>query len=94
MTAIRKTAKIKLKRTLKHYNKYGWLKQVVYRLRHDKAVRKYIRTFGEVWEIREGMFMQDMFYSSRVKRSRVKNVPDGSMYVPNYKPKKGLTCLY
>ncbi|UYL04667.1 hypothetical protein EBOKLHFM_00047 [Klebsiella phage KP13-26] len=91
---VKKQSKIKSLGRYKHYKSFGWLARVVYRLRGDKTIRhylatgKYVRTESEeAYELvpGSGMLFKDLFITSKVRRSRVKNVPDGARFV-------GKTC--
>lgn len=85
---IKKQSKNKSAGRFKHYKSYGWLASVVYRLRGDNVIRhylktgKYIQTMGEPYELIPGFEVQDLFIKSTVKRSRVKNIPDGCLCLP------------
>ncbi|XKX17413.1 hypothetical protein MVUOKPPV_CDS0016 [Klebsiella phage phi1_175008] len=87
---VKKKSKIKSLGRYKHYKSFGWLARVAYRLRGDKTIRhylatgKYVRTeSAEAYELvpGSGMLFKDLFISSKVRRSRVKNIPDGARYV-------------
>lgn len=85
---IKKQSKKKSAGRFKHYKSYGWLASVVYRLRGDSVVLhylktgKYIQTMGKPYELIPGFKVQDLFITSKVKRSRVKNIRDGCVFLP------------
>lgn len=85
---IKKKCKLKSTGRLKHFKSFGWLGMVAYRLRGDRTIRhhletgKYVQTRGEIYELIPGLEVQDLFISSTVKRSRVKNIPDGCICLP------------
>lgn len=86
---VRKQSKLKSAGRIRHYKRFGWLGPIAYRLRGDNTIRhylktgKYIQTRGETYELIPGfgMYVQDLLISSTVKRSRVKNMPDGCVVV-------------
>lgn len=86
----RKRAKLKSAGRYAHYKSFGWLARVAYRLRGDKAIRKfvasgkYVREMGATpYQLIEGhdMWVMDVFISSTVRKSRVKNIRDGCQYI-------------
>lgn len=87
---VKKRCKLKSANRLRHYQSFGWLKSVVYRLRNDKIIRHYLKTgkyvritSGSAYELFPGggCCVKDLFITSKVKRSRIKNIPDGCVYV-------------
>lgn len=86
---VKKASKLKSAGRIKYYKTFGWLGHVAYRLRGDSVIRKYletgkyVQTYGEVYELIPGhkLLVKDIFISSTVKRSRVKNKRDGCICV-------------
>lgn len=87
---VKKRCKLKSTNRLKHYQSFGWLKSVVYRLRNDKIIRHYLKTGKYVKITSEvayelfpgrGLWVKDLFITSKVKRSRIKNIPNGCVCV-------------
>lgn len=85
---VKKKSKLKSAGRMRHYKSFGWLGHIAYRLRGDNVIRhylstgKYIQTTGEIYELIPGFEVQDLFISSTVKRSRVKDIPDGCVCLP------------
>lgn len=85
---IKKQSKKKSAGRFKHYKSYGPWRQIVYRLRGNKILQHYLKTgkyierMGEPYELIPGFKVQDLFITSTVKRSRVKNIRNGCMYLP------------
>lgn len=80
---VKKKAKLKSSGRIQYYKTFGWLGTIAYRLRGDLVIRKfletgkYVRTEGEAYLLMERLWVRDLFITSKVKRSRVKNIPDG-----------------
>lgn len=88
---VKKQSKLKSEGRIRYYKSFGWLGHVAYRLRGDSTIRhylktgKYIQTTGKIYELLPGFEVQELFISSTVKRSRVKNIPDGCLCLPRNK---------
>lgn len=80
---VKKSCKLKSAGRIKHYKAFGWLGPLAYRLRGDSVIRKfletgkYVRTEGEPYLLVDRLWVRDLFITSKVKRSRIKNIPDG-----------------
>lgn len=79
---IKKLCKNKSEGRYQHYKSYGWLARIVYRLRGEDQIQhylntgKYIKTYGEPYMFLERvqLMVRDIYISSPVKRSRIKNI--------------------
>lgn len=84
----KKRCKLKSQGRYSHYKKFGWLAKIAYRLRGDKTIRHYLKTgkyiqieAPEPYELVPGMWFKDLFITSKVRKSRIKNIPDGARFV-------------
>lgn len=86
----KKRSKLKSAVRYKYYKSFGWLGRLAYRMRGDQVIRKfiasgkYVRELGGApYEFIEGhnFWMMDLFISSKVRKSRVKNIPYGCQHI-------------
>lgn len=84
----KKRCKLKSQGRYNHYKKFGWLAKIAYRLRGDKTIHHYLKTGKyiqieslEAYELVPRAWFKDLFVTSKVRKSRVKNIPDGARFV-------------
>lgn len=89
----KKRAKLKSLGRYKYYKSFGWLGVIAYRLRGDATLRKYLasgkyvqKVGGVPYELSgiPGFWVRDLFISSVVRKSRVKNIYNGCQHIPEY----------